>query len=155
MHISTSAPWTVCMHLSNVRSWSSHTSVLSIRCQHTYCHASIFRVFIMCVIFTEDDLDRPNRMTKMRLLLDTVPSDTNWSTDILSSSFQSILWCSDMWFGAYWGNLGSGAAEIEQGRGSPPGSPIFRDMSPQCPQHILEPHSACRERKQRKSASHT
>ena len=65
------------MHLSNVRNWSSHTSVRSIRCQHTYCHASIFRVFIMCVIITEDDLDRPNRMTKMRLLLDKVPSDTN------------------------------------------------------------------------------
>ena len=32
----------------------------------------------MCAIITEVDLDRPNRMTKMRLLFDKVPSEINF-----------------------------------------------------------------------------
>ena len=49
-----------------------HTPVSCQLGASTYCRASskcTFRVFIMCAIITEVDLDRPNGMTKMQLLL--------------------------------------------------------------------------------------
>ena len=49
-----------------------HTPVTCQLGARTYCRASskcTLRVFIMCAIITEVDLDRPNGMTKMQLLL--------------------------------------------------------------------------------------